>query len=225
MYRRQNLNKGRGGKWSSGGVMYIFRKKWNIVRISTQTCDPYTSKGWEDALAQFKMHSSPAPLHGCIFTLLSSPLLYRQWFMEAVIIILSFMKYCFPSSSPPFHAVFYGISNSHRKFHFVWPSSTQNSNSSSLALALLVYVYTKQYQFQSSWAKRPSSLSSFSPRLHALLLQPNRPFHDFWASKSGDWRILRCSETLIDGFRGYTFLKRSIGQCCPKADRSSSIIL
>ena len=28
----------------------------------------------------------------------------------------------------------------------------------------------------------------------------NRPFHEFWAKRSGDWRFFCCSETWNDGF-------------------------
>ena len=45
----------------------------------------------------------------------------------------------------------------------------------------------------------------------AGFLSPDRPFHNFWASLSGDGQILCSSETSIDGFWGYKIVEGSVG--------------
>ena len=46
---------------------------------------------------------------------------------------------------------------------------------------------------------------------------PDRPFHNFRASKSVDWRFLTTESLSISGFRGSKVVKRSVGfliACC-----------
>ena len=43
-------------------------------------------------------------------------------------------------------------------------------------------------------------------------MEETEPFHNFRASKSGDWRILRSSRTSYDRFRSSKIVKKSVGK-------------
>ena len=72
------------------------------------------------------------------------------------------------------------------------------------------------YPGNSWWKNYLSNILKFLHAADLIIISqhdciPDRPFHNFGASKSVDWRILWSKETPIDGFWGFRIAKESVG--------------